>query len=106
MGCLPSVRNAPGSYPTRPRNASGGRRPGADDGKKTTANPRGNSPPFIHRTALHGPASGEERNYFFFFATFLTAFFAGFFAAFLAFFTAMLDFPPFRPDAQWRSGYS
>ena len=87
------------------------------------------SPSFIYRTALHGPASGK--NYFFaffatfflagaFLATFFAAFFAGaflatFFAAFLAgaflatffaaFFTAMVYFPPFRPDAQRRSGY-
>ena len=63
----------------------------------------------MRRTALHGPALG--RIYFFaffatFFATFLTAFFAGFFAAFLAFFTAIVDFPPFQPDAPRRSGYS
>jgi hypothetical protein len=71
-----------GNYRTPPGFASG-RRPQKNDGKS-----RMDSPPFIHQTALHGPASGK--NYFFaFFATFLTAFFAGaFLTAFLATFFA------------------
>lgn len=61
-------------------------------------------------TAVHWPhriaRSGiGRRNYFFAFFAFLATFFAGFFAAFLAFF-AIMYFPPFQPDAEWRSGYS